>query len=846
MMKLKLTAALLLLICPFAALCHSASAESEAAENGYEAYRLLSSAGIIGAFQYDGSADATRAQFTRWAVQISGDSLESPENIPTLFHDVANYGEYAGYIAAAYNLGYISGDGAGNFNPNAPILGEHALKITVSLLGYRYLAESSGGFPSGYLKVSNNLGLTKGVSVRSGVSLTQSGAMELLKNALEADLADIRTVGDTVEIKSERGRNLFNVIFSIEHKSGVLDANIYTGLLAPDSGLAEGFVSVGGVRFREGDSGASAFLGQYVKIYYRDVNDTPVIVYIAADKTKNTGISVNPNDISALNGNELLYTSNERELKAKISPTATLILNGKMAELSYEALIPEKGVITLISNDGDSVYDVIRVMAYEIFMVKGVSPSTESVSTKEGILIKLENDSPDYGLDIKKNGESVGFGVLSVGNLLLYAESAGPGLNLKTALISAQLVNGTLSETGEDYVCIDGVEYHAGKAFLRDYRDKTGKTGNFYIDVFGEIVYYEGKSDIVYGYLNGIKTGGFGNVTLRVFTENARWVTLDLKDKIKLDTETVTAEEAAGRFGTIKSQYRQMIRYLVNSDRLITEIQTAKSVPIGSVGEDAAINDDIFRISYEGSKPYRSTPRSFDGALFVEANAKIFSVPFQTGDVTDEESFFIAAPDRLAGDTSYTFTAYDADDMNESAVLEISALSQNIGAGSRFMVVKIIGKTLNPAGEQTDSLRGFWKGTELTFPTRLSSDSEVRDITSLKKGDVIQFTYDENGSVDSVRLCSQGDKYYIRNAPYAAYTVMQGEIKKSDAAKNKAILQYSQTASAGVVINETTVVYVYEPESDKYTPGTIADITPGDSFVASLNHLACREIIIIR
>ena len=58
-------------------------------------------------------------------------------------------------VAAAAAAGLINGDENGNFDPDGNITYTDGAKILLQALGYEPLADSMGGYPSGYYFTAN-------------------------------------------------------------------------------------------------------------------------------------------------------------------------------------------------------------------------------------------------------------------------------------------------------------------------------------------------------------------------------------------------------------------------------------------------------------------------------------------------------------------------------------------------------------------------------------------------------------------------------------------------------------------------------------------------------------------
>jgi hypothetical protein len=64
-----------------------------------------------------------------------------------------------------------------------------------------------------------------------------------------------------------------------------------------------------------------------------------------------------------------------------------------------------------------------------------------------------------------------------------------------------------------------------------------GMTGKFYLDPYGNVAYTDAQKEFVYGYLVQKKKDHFSDVKVLIFTEQNRWVTLELADKLTFGTD---------------------------------------------------------------------------------------------------------------------------------------------------------------------------------------------------------------------------------------------------------------------------------------------------------------------
>ena len=86
------------------------------------------------------------------------------------------------YVCKAASLGVLSGYGNGKFGPDDIVTYEQALTMMVNAMNFGSAAGKLGGYPNGYVKVADNLGLTANVSGKAGTKLTRGNVAIMLFN----------------------------------------------------------------------------------------------------------------------------------------------------------------------------------------------------------------------------------------------------------------------------------------------------------------------------------------------------------------------------------------------------------------------------------------------------------------------------------------------------------------------------------------------------------------------------------------------------------------------------------------------------------------------------------------
>ena len=147
-----------------------------------EAVMYLAGAGIItgdGNGNFNPDAAITRAEVSAIVCRLMGEGDAASYISRQLYQDVDSTNWAAGYIAKATELGVFNGDGTGNFRPTDNVTYEQVIKILVCACGYESEAQALGGWPNGYIAVAKDLGITNGLSFRQTANAPRSAVAML-------------------------------------------------------------------------------------------------------------------------------------------------------------------------------------------------------------------------------------------------------------------------------------------------------------------------------------------------------------------------------------------------------------------------------------------------------------------------------------------------------------------------------------------------------------------------------------------------------------------------------------------------------------------------------------------
>lgn len=138
----------------------------------------------------------TRAEFARVIVAVTNNSGVAYEE--SNFSDVKDTNWAKAYINIAKTLGIVSGTSKNTFSPSGKITYQQAVKMIVSGIGYDEEAITAGGYPQGYIKVANDLGILDGIEYRASDEATRGDIALMLQKVLKVPFYFIYSDGKSI------------------------------------------------------------------------------------------------------------------------------------------------------------------------------------------------------------------------------------------------------------------------------------------------------------------------------------------------------------------------------------------------------------------------------------------------------------------------------------------------------------------------------------------------------------------------------------------------------------------------------------------------------------------------
>ena len=833
-----------------------------------EEFKKLSAFGIVTLEDEVLSLDnITRGVFVSYAMRCYFGDTITAESIAkeNPFKDVTQHTFGRDEILAAYALGAISK--SDSFRPNDNITMNEVAKILVCLIQFKEVAERSGGYPSGYLKVVNERNLFRNCSFTQEGYLHAYDFIKILLNLLETEIfriAGVRKSEDEVSVifTDIPSMTLLEHSFGIKKGSGVFESNEYTSINGYTE-MEEDRVEIDSVIYACEDRNQKELIGYNVEFYYKTDKSLLYDQLVYAEKKNVKEILVRSEEIvrDSVSVTNFVYRDKNNKIQEKsIARSAALILNGAQKPISIQGLSPVKGTVTLIDNDRDNNIDVVKVMSYRTIQISGISQNSYSVSDKlGGKTVVLDPDNEEYDVYIEKDGKETTYSSLENDDIISYAESTGNRKNIKYAIVSSRTVEGVPEAKDEKTVTFNGEIYDIDSEILKDL--SLHESGIFYIDFLGQIVAKKIFREFVYGYLNnvGVSNDRERSVMVHIFTENNRWVQLEVKENITYNGKRKRAEEFYQDWNDEKIG-RELICYTVTDKGIVNVISKAERFSEYSEEENTAIENNIFRVYPEiDSTPWRDASNSLGNSVVVSDRTKIFLVPDQSEELAAEEDFDMIAQADLIDYKEYKkIIPYDLDFSRTAGAIVMSKELNSgfINTSSSFLVVDSIWKSTNNDDVFVDAVKGYYKGTYISIPALNDGIFNEEGKDPLDEGDVILIKLDNDGNIVMVQriydVSDAENRMFVKNtsgsditikAAYASMVYIAGEIHSADVQNSKFIANVPEGKMV-LGLDKNTVIRVYDTDEKVLKDGSATDLEKGKYFVSRIATYVADEIIV--
>lgn len=257
----------------------------------YSAIETLSTLGIINGYEdntFKPEGNITRAEMC--AILCRARGLETPETFYyDSFTDVPRDHWAYWYVALCKEHDIVDGMGNDIFVPDSSVTLNQAVKMILSAMGYGILAESNGGWPTGYLSTAAKYGILDGITEKTDSPATRATVAKLLDNALPAPVVVTSgnpTTGFTLEIADGTGtfpyRSLLSDLGITKINGSIVGTSEkeYNGSKCDDGEVIYRFNNAKGNEFLENYLSEKADKDKYATFTFKYESGVPVSKYL--------------------------------------------------------------------------------------------------------------------------------------------------------------------------------------------------------------------------------------------------------------------------------------------------------------------------------------------------------------------------------------------------------------------------------------------------------------------------------------------------------------------------------------------------------------------------------------
>lgn len=767
-----------------------------------EAVNVLSALEIIkgddqGNFNPD--KNITRAEFSKILCTLYG--AGELGNAVTVFNDVPSSHWASGYVNYANQLGFINGYGDGNFGPEDQVTYEQAIKMLVCAMGYAYMADDNGGYPSGYMMVAADKNLTNKVTIknqtapaiRSDIAIMAYNALtiNMMKRTAYGSEWKYEEVDDTLLTAKLGAYKLEGVVASTWKNDTDFDEGYITyyatGKVSEDLKDVYAYDEESKMYIFANieclDSDADALVGYSSVAFIKENDDGDYqIVALTAKSAKTTEFVVDdlanlydPAIDTQVSYDDQMYIvpgekgvfsywndrdADKRISTKKIAPSTVVIYNNIVAGSAYYVngennFIPDRGNLTIVDTDNDGYYDLFKVTSYDLYTVSKVVGGNKlqfkapKSTSKSSITTSTDTNKNLKDVKVTLNGEAASLTDLAEDDIVWLATNNYNDPLFFDIIATRKVVEGIVEETGtdddgNDFVVINGEEYKvdplAGAIANQD-------EGSFYLGADDKIIFVDATSALSGNYAYIMKAGvdSMGDISIKAYTLDNGIVTFTVGDTIKINGTKINVDDTvlsdlAAQLNHNKDTHAALFNYTAN-DKTITKINFATET-------------DDFDMATIIEREWQADYTQFKGNLALTDSAKIFWWD------EDSDNYKVTGVEALVDETEYSGYAYTSNKDGEYEVAVILNGNTAVDVDAYFAVYNR--KTTGTVKDEDAYKVYFWaEGAEQTAIYAI--EDAYDELANAARGDLFLYSKNEDGNMKNAQIIYNISDIYLDN-----------------------------------------------------------------------------------
>lgn len=755
----------------------------------------------------------TRGEFYALLARATG-YPETKDN-ETLFTDLKPGDDFEGYVKTLYKIGLITPTMDGRIKATEPISATEAVSLLVKGLGYSPKAEAMGGYPAGYLSIATTIDITDGADM-SASSITKGMALELIYNALEADMMiEIPTTpGSDKEFRVEAGTNLINTVFGLEIEEGIIDGVDISRVSGPND-IRPFHMEINGKELNcEDIAEPFGYLGYHVKLYHKFVRtygDKIIYIEITDD---NEEYIFNIEDVKSVADRKMeAYEQDSDKLKNyRLKKAIPVVYNGVSTNepFTFDMIEGKNGTVRLLDNNSDNTADAVFVEAYENYIASYVNKGDKLIYHKydntKKLVLDNEIDEP-YVIIFDAEGKEIQPSEINSGNVLSVYHSAPDAYQtyIRVYLSKASVIGEIEEITDEDEIVVDGTTYEVTKECLNRNSNliKVGADLVLYVDCKGYVAEVEPytSADMAYGYIVAadMEDGLGGKARFMLYTGDDELVSAYAAKNIRIDgvryantdsnmfTNLIAASKHMYPDNSDEDIRNSVVRYALNASGEVTTIDTLMydSTNVAKRESKHTPKNSFFAVKLNSTDMYRRVSNHviIGQNVPVTLNSLVFGYPEAGNDNVfdiDEYTLYKVSETLTHGEYVEGWAFYTRENQIISdyiATPSKGSTTSTLPSSNKFVVVNKISKMMDPNGDgeitcltvtgdagdvKIPVKNGFtFNGGSLEYPD--GYDVSALTVESLKQGDVVRYKIDNNGYLRSLTIYYRASTNEVAN-----------------------------------------------------------------------------------
>ena len=594
------------------------------------------------------------------------------------------------------DLGIMNGTSATTFNPDGEVRTNEVIKTIMVMLGYKALAEVTGGYPTGYLKFAQRINLANGT--KGGEYCTRGDIAVILKNAMSKQMLIEASYGESGDInfKYDENRTFASDILGLHKIEGIMSDNGYTSIIGASAYEGDKIV-VANNEFRVAEGKEfSKFIGRDVDCWFTNYksNDSGIAVYVelnGRDKVTEIDIETLTNSTSEV----LNYKVNK--VAKKVNYEGAYIIHNSVALNTYsEDLFNDfitnnaYGKITVIETNSALYKKIVVIDEFETWVTGNVDALNtkiynvlrEGEYVSENDIIELDFEDPKYIINIyDAEGNKTDFTAIQKNSVLDVIRRGNVfAIYVTNRVVTDFKIAQVTEDKGRTYISDGENEFEVTSAFMNyDLRDDLvlNKTFTIYLNSFGRVAWAvsQEKAGLQVGYILEIGNRGSSftsrEIGIQMYTIGGMHTLFDVAENVRVSdhngdelkmTEKEFYDTYAAEFNAETNILDGICRYTVDDEDAINYIE----LPI--LDPDTKINGKLHLILSNDDPAsdkgyYRQNSNSLGGHVAAPTSAKTIKVDSAKRRIDDENAFSVGAmntiPYKDSDDSEYyTLRAY--------------------------------------------------------------------------------------------------------------------------------------------------------------------------------------------